>query len=492
MSVAVSNQRAHAWLFEEFPALAPAWLTRQRWFGGKTRTIDQVTTVDVVWLSAAPLCALLIMDVRYGGDEPGRDRYAALVGVTTDADAATTIGSLGGDDQRLMAERSTDPFCIHALAKRLIAATPLRGIDSELRGHEASDGLRHALFLMSDAEPRIAPIGAEQSNTSLRLGLAHVFKLLRRLDEGESPQVEIGRVLRDSGFTATPCFEGSLTYRVSDEQMTTVGVVESWLENKGDGWRYVLDQLQRSAVDEGAEGELLQETHILGSTTAAFHAAMASRDDLIAFAPAAVISDDVEAWRHALHHQGTTTFELVARRHHQWTGETAVAAQEFLSRRAAFEQRLDAVSGWRAHGFDTIRVHGDYHLGQTLKLASGFAIIDFEGEPSKPLALRRQKHCALKDVAGMIRSFDYAVRSLGTVPSPDAMVRALSAAFLDGYRSRAQGSRFVPAEDERLADWVSFFELEKALYEVEYEANSRPTWAHIPLRGVNRLLGSSA
>jgi trehalose synthase-fused probable maltokinase len=141
-------------------------------------------------------------------------------------------------------------------------------------------------------------------------------------------------------------------------------------------------------------------------------------------------------------------------------------------------------------GFHKIRVHGDYHLGQTLKTPDGFVVIDFEGEPARPLPERRAKSCALKDVAGMMRSFDYATETAraqgGTLPA----TLDLSRPFLDGYLSTAalHGAAFLPRERAAIDAWLDFFELEKALYEVDYEINNRLDWVHIPLGGVLRIL----
>ncbi|MGH7484542.1 MAG: hypothetical protein ACRD2I_04365, partial [Vicinamibacterales bacterium] len=264
--------------------------------------------------------------------------------------------------------------------------------------------------------------------------------------------------------------------------------VEAWLDNQGDGWRYVIDLLDRSVGDGAALARLANELYVLGTTTAGFHAALAAGDGGEAFAPEPVARADIERWRAAFRDQGDATFALVEQHHRRWTGDRATAATEFLALRPAFERRIVALDGWAHGGFQKIRVHGDYHLGQTLKTSSGFAIIDLEGEPSKPLEARREKRCALKDVAGMIRSFDYAVQSTKTLTWPERTIATLSDAFLEGYRRRARAAPFVPADPEALTAWVAFFELEKALYEIEYEANSRPTWVHIPLRGAVRIL----
>jgi trehalose synthase-fused probable maltokinase len=149
---------------------------------------------------------------------------------------------------------------------------------------------------------------------------------------------------------------------------------------------------------------------------------------------------------------------------------------------------------WPHVPLQKIRVHGDYHLGQVLKTPGGFALIDFEGEPTRPLSERRRKQCALKDVAGMIRSFQYAAQSArergGGSLDPARVAAALRAAFLEGYQTRviAAGAPFLPADAGAIQGWIRFFELEKALYEIEYEINNRPAWVHIPLTGMLEIV----
>ncbi|MEO8070227.1 MAG: hypothetical protein ABI652_02410 [Acidobacteriota bacterium] len=474
------------WLLRECAAVAPAWLVGQRWFGNKTRAIERVDTADIVWLAIDPPCALVVFDVRYEAGTDPADRYAALIGVAEYPEGASTIGRLATQPPLYVVERATDATSVRALLRGLCGDGSVRGTHGEIVYADATGPLRHDLA----REPGVVALGAEQSNTSVRLGSTHVFKLLRKLDDGESPELEVGRFLTHANFALTSLLEGSLTYRGADGRAATVGVVEAWLDNQGDGWRYVTNQLAVAAGDEAALARLAHELSILGATTAQFHAAMASGAAAPGFAPEPMTPADIERWGTAVREQGKRTFALVTNHHEQWSGEAGDAARELLRLTPQFERHVQAPNRWRHDGFDRIRVHGDYHLGQTLKTASGFAIIDFEGEPGKPLASRREKQCALRDVAGMMRSFDYAVQSSHAVMSPGRSPSSFAAAFLDGYRTHLGGgpARFVPASPDAVADWIAFFELEKALYEVEYEANSRPTWVHIPLRGAIRIL----
>jgi trehalose synthase-fused probable maltokinase len=277
---------------------------------------------------------------------------------------------------------------------------------------------------------------------------------------------------------------------------STVGVLQDWIENRGDGWSHVVDILRQSAgspTDEALRRDILA----LGATTADFHAALAVDPASPAFAPEPATAADAEAWRATLSARATHTLALVQRSLSGWGESTRRMGESLLDLRRRVAAQAPDLSATAAQ-FQKIRIHGDYHLGQTLKTAGGFVLIDFEGEPARPLAERRGKYCALKDVAGMIRSFDYAVETAGRY-DPDASdippcAVALREWFLEGYLSAAarQGAVFLPRDRRAIDAWIAFFELEKALYELEYEINTRPAWVHIPLRGILRILRGRA
>ena len=252
-------------------------------------------------------------------------------------------------------------------------------------------------------------------------------------------------------------------------------MLQEWRDNGGDGWKYVVGAL---AADDTARAALAHDLRALGVTTAELHAALASDPRRAAFAPEAVSDADRASWAADLR----ARLERVARRLHEAEGSFAEPARHLV---AALNEAPTRALAAPPGGFTKIRIHGDFHLGQTLRTDDGFVVIDFEGEPARPLAERRAKHSALKDVAGMLRSFDYAVE---TAQAPRVVEATLRDAFLDGYFARAGDAAFLPGEDSARVAWIDFFELEKALYEVEYELDHRPDWIHIPLRGVRRLV----
>jgi len=393
-------------------------------------------------------------------------------------------------------EAATDAEAARALLQGFVSAgeaPSLRG--GNLRFGDVSEAAVRAL---AEGWERgtVRPVGTEQSNTSLRLDRTLVFKLFRKLDEGENPELEVGRFLTTrTTFRAMPRLCGSLTYISSGGESSTVGVLQEWIENRGDGWSYVVAAL-RHQQDGSSRVVLLRDLVELGVTTADFHTSLAVDATAPPFAPEPATAGDVEAWQRALLERISRTFAIVERSLKLWPEDARRLGDELLglrSRAAALAQIRDRDA--MSPGFQKIRVHGDYHLGQTLKTDDGFVLIDFEGEPARPLAERRSKHSALKDVAGMIRSFDYALEAAGQQGTPNAtrgapLAKSLRESFLEGYLSPAtrHGAAFLPRDRRAIDAWIDFFELEKALYELEYEINSRPAWVHIPLRGILRIL----
>jgi maltose alpha-D-glucosyltransferase/alpha-amylase len=341
----------------------------------------------------------------------------------------------------------------------------------------------------ADAAAAITPLGVEQSNTSVRIGRCHTLKIIRRIQAGEHPQLEIERYLTSAGFTAAPRLDGSVTYVSSDGEPHAVAALEGWIDNQGDGWSFVLAALARTGG--GDLDALARDLFALGAATAAFHATLAA-GTAPAFAPEPVTAADADAWRARVIAQGEQLFTTMAAAHSGWEQNAAALARDVLDRRSRLAGLVNAFDlDGDVAAIRKIRVHGDYHLGQTLKTAEGFALIDFEGEPSRPLDERRRKDCALKDVAGMLRSLDYAAAASAArgTPVPSA-VAPMRQAFLDGYFSEPRTRDFLP-DRQHASALLSLFELEKALYEVDYELNNRPGWIAIPLSAVRQLLGDS-
>jgi maltose alpha-D-glucosyltransferase/alpha-amylase len=471
----------------------PAALPTKRWFAGRTRVIATSTLADLFALDgpdsgasgidAAPGSTgdatwLAIVDVGYAGG--GSERYT--LPLVTAAAPDSPQGSSPGGLPRIgtaagleVFDASLDPDAIQGLIAACAGATPVRSPrGGTLRGADVSDA--DAKSLHSIATPR--SLGAEQSHTSFVAGEI-VFKLYRRVAPGVNPEIEAGRFLRGTAFRAAPRLVGSLAYVDAAGVETSLAVLQKFVRSRGDGWSHVLRLLRAHAGSRVLE----DEARALGGLTADMHGALASRTDAAGFMPVPGTADHWGMWR--------SSYAARAARVEVELGAALgtlppAAAGDARAMLGALGNAPRAIAGG-APPFELIRVHGDYHLGQTLRTDEGYVVTDFEGEPSRTIEERRAPNAALKDVAGMLRSFDYAVAvALGEGDhTPAAPLRA---AFLAAYRARSGAARFLPTDSAAFAAWLAFFELDKALYEIEYELHHRPEWLWIPLAGARRLV----
>jgi maltose alpha-D-glucosyltransferase/alpha-amylase len=496
------QDRVTGWIDAALPARLAGWLPHQRWFAAKSRQVASVAIVDVIWLSHHWSSALAVIDLTYasGSSAAGSsDRYAIVLGFYDDDRRCPLICRTPWQPEQCVIEAAGDRATLFALLDGFVNGAALRGVrGGELTYADATSRIKQMLSTGPADPPPMASLGAEQSNTSVRLGSTHIFKLFRRLEIGENPQLEIGRFLTRTTFRAASPLEGSITYRAPDGRPSTLGIVEGWIANEGDGWSYLVSRLREMTMAPSNRDVLLAEIFALGTTTADLHVALASDDTVEAFAPEPVTPDDRTLWRATIASQSERAMVLVEHHHQNWVGEASRLGQSLLRARSTIAERLRTFDLWSQVPLQKIRVHGDYHLGQVLKTPAGFALIDFEGEPTRPLGERRRKQCALKDVAGMIRSFQYAAQSArehgGDSVDPPRVAAVLRDAFLEGYRTRAVAAStpFLPTDPAATEAWIRFFELEKALYEIEYEINNRPAWVHIPLRGMLEILAGDA
>jgi maltose alpha-D-glucosyltransferase/alpha-amylase len=362
---------------------------------------------------------------------------------------------------------------------------------------------------------------AEQSNTSAIFGDRLILKLFRRQQPGQNPDVEIGRFLTETAkFANVPPFGGSIEVRRADQEPETLVLLQGLVQNEGDGWQWTLEELDRyyesaasvrsavplAAAEPGMVGQEAREhaaiyldaAAMLGRRTAEMHLALASGHDA-AFAPHVPEVADLEAMRDQLTAHAAHAFDLLKTNLSRLPDDTVEPAGLALSRRGALLARFRALAGLRNSGQWT-RIHGDYHLGQVLRSKGDFVILDFEGEPARPLAERRAKHSPLKDVAGMVRSFSYAAfvaltQYTSRRPEDFAQLESwarlwetsVSSEFLRAYRDAIGDSPIVPTEDEAFNSILHIYILDKALYELVYELNNRPTWIRIPLHGILSL-----
>jgi maltose alpha-D-glucosyltransferase/alpha-amylase len=512
----------------------PEYLPKQRWFAGKARQIEATKIVDSADLDSSH-SALALVEVQFDGG------YSE----TYQLPLAMTFGEVG-DELR----RATPSAGVAAIAAKRVSGLLHDGVFDDkacavlfsliengrkLDAHNGRiQGVRGKAFkdvLRSAGEPlQVRRGSAEQSNTSILFGDRFILKLFRRLEAGLNPDCEIGRYLTEkTSFDGIPPFAGLIEYVPNAAaEPTILAMMQGLVTNEGDGWKWTVEELDRYyetcvavAFPENVSGELvdpldlserptsqlardhvgiyLDSAAMLGRRTAELHLALASPTDNPAFAPEPMTADDFQAQLTDARQHAVGVFDVLKERVSYLPDEVVEIAASVLSRRRRI---LDHLGNVKFDGLRTqrIRIHGDYHLGQVLRVKTDFVILDFEGEPARSLAYRRSKQCPLKDVAGMLRSFSYA--AYGTLinytarhpedlarlePWAQLWERFVAAEFLRAYRDTAYGADFLPASSTDFRKLLDVFLLDKALYEILYELNSRPGWVRIPMLGIMSL-----
>ena len=419
------------------PPLAE-WIAAQRWFAAKSRRIVATRVEDRIAVGGATVNV-----VRIGLDDGSVHTYVVpLREATTPSDAFEDPG-----------------FC-RALLDLIGTSGRVEGDHGALVGR-ASTGFPRDL----PADLPARRVSGEQSNTSVTFGESLIVKHFRRVVAGVNPELEIGRHLTEHmAFPHAPRLAGALEYVTADGARAAFAVAHELVAGCRDGWRWLLDRLQRGDGALAALGRL-------GDRTAALHLALGRGITDPAFDAEPVTDADVMGWMQAVQRQ---------------LDDARAALGGSLPGGVGTRVEADALDGLL--GAVKQRHHGDFHLGQTLAVGDGreFFIIDFEGEPLRPLDERRRKHTPLRDVAGMLRSFGYAAAS---APAPAGWEAAARVAFVEGYRAAAGRAPFLPSDDAAFTRALALLEVEKAAYEVVYEANNRPDWVPIPVRG---LISASA
>jgi maltose alpha-D-glucosyltransferase/alpha-amylase len=505
------------------------YMRGRRWFAGKARKIHSIDVRDAIKIGDGG--SLAIIDVEFVEGEP--QSYVLPLGIAAarrsdekDAHTATLIARLR--DGLLLYESVGDEAFTGALLDTIARRRTLKGREGVMAGVPTKEF--KSLRGSEDLDAHV--LKAEQSNTAIIYGQRLFLKLFRKLEPGLNTDLEITAFLNEeTSFRNTPRLAGSLEYRNDAGEVTSVAILQSYTDNSGDAWSYTLDAIGRyfeqvlsepgsveKLLKTTPRGSLLDLAHneipdvvqefigayiadatVLGRRTAEMHLALASRTDVPAFAPEAFTPHYQRSIYQSIRTQATQTMQLLRKR-----ARGNADADELLSRDADLQARLRKVLDKKI-GALRIRTHGDYHLGQVLHVANDFVIIDFEGEPARPLSERRIKRSPLRDVAGMLRSFHYAPyavllgQAAGFVSRKEDRAaletaatfwhRWVSAAFLRAYLDVSSAGTHIPRDPAQVAVLLDAFLLEKALYEIAYELNNRPDWVRIPLRGVLELLG---
>jgi trehalose synthase-fused probable maltokinase len=518
------------------PAL-PRYLAGARWFGGKARDLRRVEIVDAVPVPMAPREAhLALLRVSYAEGHPEVYALPLAFASGAHADEVRAAGraevaplEAGGERGVLYAADRERGFA-RALVGAIAQGKSFAGAEGELAAWPT-----HAFARLgagaADLEP--APMSAEQSNTSIRFGERLVLKLFRRTEPGPNPDLEVGAFLTDvAGFQHTPPVLGGIEYRPRRGEAVALAVLQAFVPNQGDAWSFTLGAVQRSlerlrrdpgraraaAAPPGARlvelavaeapaaardlaGGYLDSARLLGRRTAELHRALGSHPEHAAFAPEPFSSADRAALQASVSALVHGSLALLRQRRGAVPPAAAARADALLAREGDLLARVRSAAE-RPLTAQRLRTHGDYHLGQVLFTGRDFVIIDFEGEPARPLAARRAKTSPLRDVAGMVRSFHYAAHhglaAAGEGAERDgaaeeAWARSFyawsAAAYLGAYLDAARGARFLPSAPGELEALLDLFLVEKAAYELAYELNNRPAWVGLPLQGLAEELG---
>ena len=520
-------------------AILPDYLRGCRWFGGKARILQGVEIFETVSVpNDDPLVVLCLIRVEYTEGESEIYflplRFITLEDARSLQDAPALIAKItikqkGQERHGMLCDAVwTSEFLSHLL-------------DSMTRGRRyngpngdfVSGSVREFRRRLTTQRPHLLPtlLRGEQSNSSIAYGSEFILKLFRRIDIGVNPDWEIGHFLTTKGFQYSAPVAGQLEYQRDNGETISVGVLQQYMANEGDAWRYTLDELGRyyetasthptaitasmipqrhlstfldEPLPEQAQefiGPYLEEVRLLGVRTGELHLTLGSETEEQHFTP----EPFTDFYRRSLYQSmvGLTNHNLplLKQRLKTLPEPNQSLAKQFLSMETTLRKRFLPVRDRKIKAM-RIRCHGDYHLGQVLYTGKDFIIIDFEGEPARPLSVRRLKESPLRDVAGMLRSFHYAAYSslvgqvAGVRPEDSAVLEPwarfwqlwVSATFLNAYLSVTKDAHFLPQDQDDLFVLLDAYILQKAIYELGYELNNRPDWVGIPLDGIRQIL----
>ncbi len=526
----VLHAPAHPYLTERAcAALArdalPHYVTRRRWFAAKGEQIESVAiryAVPFGLPTDGSACYLGELEVKL----PGRvEHYQLPLGLLWDTDGADTVPPLANSLSLARIRKgsriglATDAFALEPFAREVIASLRAQTTIESPAGHivfRPEPGLADAV---PEAEP-VQWVSAEQSNSSLSYGNTAMLKLVRRVSGGMHPEAEMTRYLSQHGYANCAALLGEVVRIDPSGTPHTLMLLQTYLLNQGDGWTWTLDYLSRTidealpAIDSPADcrealaGYKPMAT-MLGHRLAELHAVLAQPSDDPAFDPEPATSEQASQWASdAMTSIDAAMAQLDARRSDLERHPARVHIESEIallySVRDALPTYLHALASTAPGSLQT-RIHGDFHLGQTLVVQNDIFVVDFEGEPAKPLVQRRRKASPLRDVAGMLRSVDYAAATVGSHHEPmqaalpqslaehrDAMLECFrdvaTEAFLAAYLETAGAAPHRWASPDQVHALLDLFQLERAAYEIGYEAANRVTWIDLPLNGLARLV----
>jgi maltose alpha-D-glucosyltransferase / alpha-amylase len=532
---------------ERLEKILRPYIMGSRWFGAKNSRITSVTVRDHLPVGNHDVTGFILM-VALGYTDGTAETYILPVTYLAPADSQTvledhlwavmahiTIKSSKADGFLVDGLVHTG-FC-NVLLEMIHRRQRIKGTQGRFSATPSS--AFKALYETGQSPWETKVTGAEQSNTSIIYGHRFILKLFRRLQEGINPDLEISRFLTAKGFAGLPGLAGCLEYTRSNEEPCTVGLLQAYVNNQGDAWEYTLGSLsgyfervmetrdevpafvpaksllEVSQVPIPADihaliGFYLESVRLLAQRTADMHAALASGSQNSLFAP----EPFSKLYQRSLFQSMTsmagrilTQLEKRVKARKNPLPETIKAAgEQILDRKQEIMDRFRALTNRKINAI-RLRCHGDFHLGQVLYTGKDFVIIDFEGEPARPVSERRIKRSPLRDVAGLVRSFHYAchfaleaeeARGMFAMEMRAAMEAKaemwrlwVSAQYLHEYLARSADVGFLPKTREETGILLNAYLMEKAVYELGYEMNNRPDWISIPLKGIILLLNET-
>lgn len=495
--------------------IAPAFLAQRRWFAGRNEGVRQVTAETLGKIEAgkaarAYLLTRLSVVPKFGGPQT----YFAPLAINEAEESESVLPYAVARVRRgarigLLYDADADPHFGAAMAGNMKAGAQLPAREGGVLQFHGADALKD--IALEDMES--TRLGGDQSNSTLVIGEEAVLKIYRRAQSGANPEVEMSRYLTEvAHFEGTPAYLGSLTHVSAEGVATPLAILQRYVRNQGDGWTRTLDAFrlaleelvtpppgQAPSIEEAFSG-FLPRAEALGRRTGELHRALATASGAADFAPESMTPADLAAAAEDMRRQATRARDALRRLPEEMTEARAALVADFLGAEERLEATIARLTRDPVKAMK-IRVHGDYHLGQVLIVQTDVVIVDFEGEPSRPAEERRAKDTPLRDVAGMLRSISYAGESailaveqrLSTDPSRAERiaaegVRLVSDVFMKAYAAEVGGSPAEVADAESFDRLLRIKLLAKALYEINYEAEFRPAWISVPIKGALALL----
>uniref|UniRef100_UPI002601E1B6 putative maltokinase n=1 Tax=Acidiferrobacter sp. TaxID=1872107 RepID=UPI002601E1B6 len=496
----------------------PRFVVAQRWYAEKGTVPGRVAMTETAeWARPGDEFYFMVVDIAGPAESASAARYFLPVSLLWESDNEARMRAVLPLAMARVRQQATlgilgdafadDDFCRGLVAvmrqglafpgeSGVVQGVAIGALETEVA---VDDPVRHPY--------------THSTNTAVAIGDRLFLKGYRRLQEGINPEVEMGRFLCEvAGFRHTVPVLGTLEYRPSAGGVLTLALLQGYVENQGDGWDYTLNYLDNhlelcrhgaapAGDSEEVHGGYLARVRTLAVCTAQMHQALATPHGDPAFDPEPLAPDEGARWAAGVRAEMEETFAMLSARQSSLPPEVEGDARALLAARETWLARATLTVPTAGQ---KIRYHGDYHLGQVLLQQNDFVITDFEGEPGRPLAERRRKHTPLRDVAGMARSFSYALytvldrvtagaaehRAL-LLPHARAWEQATVTAFVASYAAAMDGTGLWESFAEA-QEWLQLFILEKAFYELRYEMNNRPQSIAIPLQGLLQGLGREA